>query len=129
MSPVAARVLSKLAEREPLLVCGTVYAELLAGPLRDESSLDSFFADTGIQIDWKFEEAAIRLAGRSYAIYADRRRKLGTEPPRRLLANFLIGAHAQICDYSLLTLDWKHFSSWFPDLDVIALSKENSMRE
>ena len=32
--------------------------------LRDEASLDMFFADTGIKIDWTLDEEIWRVAGR-----------------------------------------------------------------
>src|ERR1700730_10322450 len=58
------------------------------------SFLDSFFHDTGINIDWALDESVWRTAGRAFQGYAARRRKQRDAGPRRILAAFLIGAHA-----------------------------------
>lgn len=39
-----------------LVVPAPVYAELMALPGRTETFLDQLFADTGIYVDWRFEE-------------------------------------------------------------------------
>ena len=43
-------------------------------------------------------------------------------PPRRILADFLIGAHAMQRDYTLLTLDQRVYSKSFPKLRLEKLS-------
>jgi hypothetical protein len=43
--------------RGTLVVAATVFAELMAAPGRSESFLDSFFRETGINIDWTWDEA------------------------------------------------------------------------
>jgi predicted nucleic acid-binding protein len=101
------------------MVSGPVYSELMAGPLRDEASLDLFFADTGIKIDWTMDEEIWRVAGRAYDGHTLRRKKSGSGPPRRILADFLIGAHALVRDYSLLTIDYEHYEIAFPALRII----------
>src|SRR5579864_4124441 len=88
-----------------LIIASPVYAELMAFPSRTEAFLDTFFSDTGIQIDWHLDEAVWRVAGRAFQNYAARRRKHGASNPRRILADFLIGAHALETGCSLLTLD------------------------
>lgn len=60
-----------------------------------------------------------RLAGEAYAAYAERRRRSHGGHPRRLLADFLIGAHAQGVG-SLLTRDLGIYRASFPHLAVIA---------
>ena len=127
LSSMVATVLRNLYGKEQLFICGTVYAELMAGPLRDELALDMFFMDTGIQVDWNMDEAVIRLAGHSYSEYADRRRRVGAEAPGRILADFLIGAHALRSRYSLLTLDTRHFSTWFPELSLLSVPDQSSL--
>ena len=76
-----------------LVVASPVFAELMAFPGRDEAFLNSFFDDTGIQIDWNLNEAVLRIAGRAFQTYATRRRKRNEPGPRRIPADFLIGAH------------------------------------
>ena len=58
---------------------------------------------------------AAYAAGRSFAAY---RRAGGSK--ERVLPDFLIGAHAFIRGYSLLTRDPKGYRSYFPGLDIIA---------
>lgn len=115
---VASRALGELVVREKLVVSGPVYSELMAGPLRTEEALDMFFQDSGIQVDWVLEEEIWREAGRAYLAYVRRRDRSGGGKSRRILADFLIGAHAVVRGYSLITLDGDIFESSFPKLMV-----------
>ncbi|MCD2179940.1 type II toxin-antitoxin system VapC family toxin [Rhizobium sp. C1] len=54
-------------------------------------------------------------AGRAFGAY---RRNGGTK--ERVLPDFLIGAHAYLRGYSLLTRDPKGYRAYFPDLDIIS---------
>jgi len=119
LNAVAVQILGNLLAREKLVVSGIAYSELMAGPLKDEASLDTFFADTGIEIDWAMEEEIWRAAGRAYRGLAQRRKKNRADPPRRILADFLIGAHALVRGYSLLTIDYRHYEAAFPTLTII----------
>jgi len=93
--------------------------ELMAAPGRSESFLDSFFRETGISIDWALHESVWRTAGRAFQGYAARRRKQRDAGPRRILADFLIGAHALEGGHSLLTLDDHLYRTAFPRLAVV----------
>lgn len=115
----AVRILGNLRTHEKLVVTGIVYSELMAGPLRDEVSLDLFFADTGIEIDWAMDEEIWREAGRAYSGYVKRRKRSGGNHPRRILTDFLIGAHALIRGFSLVTTDYRHYAAAFPTLSII----------
>jgi predicted nucleic acid-binding protein len=115
----AVRILGDLRTHERLVVSGIVYSELMAGPLRDEASLDLFFADTGMEIDWAMDEEIWREAGRAYLGYTKRRKGSGGKDSRRILADFLIGAHALVRGFSLLTVDYRHFEAAFPMLSII----------
>jgi hypothetical protein len=117
----ALKTLGNLLGQAKLVVSGPVYSELMAGPLRDEASLDMFFMDTGIEVDWTMDEEIWREAGRAYLNHAKRRRSSGRNPPRRILADFLIGAHALVRGYSLLTIDSGHYEAAFPTLQTIPL--------
>jgi hypothetical protein len=119
LNAVAIKMLGQAGMRGKLVVSAPVYSELMAGPLRDEASLDMFFADTGIEIDWVLEEEIWREAGRAYSGYTRRRKSSGGDGPRRILADFLIGAHALVRGYSLLTVDYRHFAVAFPTLTII----------
>jgi predicted nucleic acid-binding protein len=102
------------------VVAAPVYAELLALRSRTEAFLDSFFDDVGIVVDWDIDEQIWRAAGRAFESYASRRRKHKPFGPRRILADFVIGAHAVRRGYRLLTLDDRLYRTAFPRLTVIS---------
>lgn len=104
-----------------LVIAAPVYAELLAEPQRTESFLDSFCAQTGVLVDWDLPEPVWRAAGRAYRHYAVRRKAHGTSSPRRILADFLIGAHALHHGMRLLTLDDHLYRAAFPRLHVLLI--------
>jgi len=105
--------------RGKLVISGAVFAELLAFPRRTETFLDEFLKDTGIGVDWTTDESVWRVAGKAFQKYANRRRKQKAGGPRRILADFLIGAHALEKDYRLLTLDYGIYRAAFPRLQVV----------
>jgi hypothetical protein len=105
--------------RGKLVISGAVFAELLAFPRRTETFLDRFLKDTGIAVDWTTDESLWRVAGKAFQKYANRRRKQATGSPRRVLADFLIGAHALERGYSLLTLDTHIYRAAFPKLQIV----------
>lgn len=55
------------------------------------------------------------LAGQAHLAY---RRRGGAR--ERTLPDFLIGAHAAVKGYRLLTRDARRYRQYFPDLDIIA---------
>jgi len=114
----ARQLLEQASEAGQLVINGLVYAELLAAPRRSEEFLDRFCEETGIRIEWELGERVCREAGNAYQKYAERRRKQGTNGPRRILADFLIGAHALVNGYRLLTLDGRMYRASFPKLKV-----------
>ena len=102
-----------------LVVCGAVYSELLASPGRTEDDLDRFFDQELIEVEWGLTEEIWRAAGNAFSGYASRRRKANAGHPRRILTDFIIGAHAFENRYGLLTLDDKLFRASFPKLRLI----------
>jgi len=95
-----------------------VFAELIAAPGRSEAFVGSFFEETGIGIDWELPEQIWRLAGRAFQAYAERRRKQRDAGVRRILADFVIGAHASANGCRLLTLDDRLYRYSFPTLAI-----------
>ena len=104
-----------------LVISGVVYAELMAAPDRTEAFLDQFCEETRIGVEWELAEGVWRAAGRAFQSYAARRRKQKETGPRRLLADFLIGAHALVNGYALLTLDEGMYRTAFPRLRIVAV--------
>lgn len=101
-----------------LTVAAPVFAELVAGPGRTEDFVNGFFEDTGIAIDWELDEEVWRSAARAFRGYAERRRKHRDSGTRRILADFLIGAHAASHGYRLLTMDERLYRAAFPTLKI-----------
>lgn len=101
-----------------LVVAAPVFAELMAAPGRTEAFVGSFFEETGIAVDWDLDEPVWRSAGRAFQSYAQRRRRQRDAGARRILADFLIGAHAHNRGYRLLTLDERLYKAAFPTLTI-----------
>ena len=102
-----------------LVICGAVFAELLAAPQATEDFILEFCSDAGISIDWSTDEAIWKAAGQAYRHYAKNRRRNKAGQPRRILTDFIIGAHAAENGHSLLTLDKKIYRSAFPKLTFL----------
>lgn len=119
-SQAARRAMDFALQRGRLVISGCVFAELLAYPGRDALFLGEFVEQTGITVEWELEERIWRAAGFAYQSYSVRRKRHGASGPRRILTDFIIGAHAQERGYVLLTLDDRLFRVSFPKLKVIA---------
>lgn len=120
--PSAGSIATRLGEAKgdgALLIAPVVFAELLAYPGATESFLKNFLADTGVTADFNLQEAVWTEAGQRFARYAGRRRKSGHGNPKRLLADFLIGAHALVQADRLMTLDLTRYKQDFPELKII----------
>jgi predicted nucleic acid-binding protein len=119
----AASILASLLEgynaSEGLVMCAPVYAELLAGPGATVTALDAFLAATGIALDHVLSLAVWQDAGLAFQAYAARRSGAGQALPRRILADFLIGAHALRNATALITLNADDFARLFPSLALI----------
>lgn len=121
LNSLARSALNAAWNRGSLVVAAPVYAELLAFPGRTEAFLDSFFSETHVAVDWEMDQTIWRTAGRAFQNYAARRRKQRDSAPRRILADFLIGAHALRRGYRLLTLNSSLYKAAFPRLPVITI--------
>jgi predicted nucleic acid-binding protein len=121
LNALARSALDAALERGNLAIAAPVFAELLAAPSRTESFLDSFCRETGIAVDWNLGQPVWRAAGRAFQQYAARRKKQRDSGPRRILADFLIGAHAMQNGFRLLTLDDRLYRAAFPQLVVRAI--------
>jgi predicted nucleic acid-binding protein len=119
LSATAQSALDSALDRGNLVVPAPVFAELMALPGRTEAFLDKFFQDTGVAVDWALNERVWRVAGRAFQSYAGRRRKQRGPGPRRILADFLIGAYAASNGFPLLTLDEGLYQAGFPSLKIL----------
>lgn len=115
---IARVALEAAASREGLVICAAVYAELIGAPGRGEAFVDRFCEEAGVAVEWELSERVWRAAGNAFREYAARRKRHGGAEPRRLLADFLIGAHAFVSGYKLLSLDEGLYRKAFPGLKL-----------
>lgn len=99
-----------------LLIAPAVFSELHAYPGATADFIAGFLKATGIAVDWKLEEAVWLETGLRFARYDVRRRTSAGSGPRRLMADFLIGAHALLQADRLFTLDPKIYEQDFPEV-------------
>src|SRR5207245_6424373 len=118
LNALARKALDAALRRGSLVIAAPVVAELLASPSRGEAFLDAFFRDTGMSVDWELGETIWRTAGRAFQRCVMRRAKQPGSGPRRILADFLIGAHALQNGFRLLTLDDRLYAAAFPRLAI-----------
>jgi len=121
VSNQAQKALDNASLRASLVLSGPVFAELMAAPGRTEGFLNKFCHETGMTVEFDLDEGIWRSAGRAFQAYTIRRRKQRDPGPRRILADFLIGAHAFERGYRLLTLDDHLYRAAFSSLTVITV--------
>lgn len=118
----AQRALEAASAEGRLVLSPVVFAELSASPGVTGPFLDAFLKETGIAVEWRLPQGVWRDAARAFAEYAARRRKAANDPgPRRILADFVIGAHAAHWADGLVTFDRGIHRAAFPGLDVTVL--------
>ena len=96
-----------------LIICPVVAAEI-SGHFATPAALLSVLADMQILIE-EFDARALHLAGTTFIRYRQRSAK----PRERMLADFLVGAHAQHQADTLLTRDRGYYRTYFPKLRLI----------
>ncbi len=108
--------LERASSNGGLIIPAPVFAELLACPGRDQKFLEQFCQDTRIVIDWTITRDIWIAAGRAFQAYTARRKTQRAAQPRRILADFVIGAYASEKADQLLTLDEGIYRAAFPGL-------------
>jgi predicted nucleic acid-binding protein len=98
-------------------VCPVVRAELHASA--SWLAIDAWLKLQGVAIIWEMPESLWDSAGEAFGQYA-RLRKV-TAMPRRLVADFLIAAHALDHQLDMLTFDDTVFASVFPDVTLMSV--------
>lgn len=106
-------------QQEPLMIHAAVRAELLALPGMTAQVLDAELSRLSITVDGETPAAVWDRTGQAFAAYVQRRRASGGGHPRRLLADFFIGSHADFVGASLCTLDPQHYRLSFPALTLL----------
>ncbi len=109
----SANAVATAADKGSVLINPIIYSEFTAG-FATREDLDATLTEAGFgreNIPW---DAAF-AAGMIYKAY---RKQGGTR--QGLLPDFIIGAHAAVRGYRLLTRDRGYFASYFPSLDIIS---------
>lgn len=114
--PRAEAVSDFLTEARGLVVCGPVVAELTPS----EPNAEVWLREYGIEVDWALGRAVWRRVGEAHAEYVTRRRTSGGGLARRILTDYLIGAHAEVSGLPLFTLNPADYTS-FSELEVLTL--------
>ena len=107
------RALADAGREGPLVIDHVVLAELHATG-HPPAVVAARLAALGIGTVALNDATAIR-AGHAHRAY-----RANDGPRAAILADFLIGAHAAILGYALLTRDRGRFPSYFPELTIIA---------
>jgi predicted nucleic acid-binding protein len=116
-----ARVVDRPAEQGDVLISPIVYAELLAAPARPPALVEAFLSQTAVRVDWSLEKAIWQAAGLAYrASVLHRHREGALVTRRRIVADFVIGAHAVGRQATLLTWDEGIYHTYFPELITVA---------
>ncbi len=102
----------------PIRICPLVFSEALCIPEITLSALNIFLEDFGIEVDWLLPEQVWIEAGLARATHLKYRADPNSH--KRLIADFVIGAHAFIQGFTLLTFDPKGFRTAFPELVLIS---------
>ncbi|HTW30045.1 MAG TPA: PIN domain-containing protein [Candidatus Sulfotelmatobacter sp.] len=117
-STIVARLLKFHAEGG-LVVCAPVFVELSAVPGLNSQLAEKALGEMSVAIDFGIAEDVWRLAASRFAAYANRRRRSRGGSPKRMLADFVIAAHAAIRADRLFTLAPSHYQQDFPELKLV----------
>ncbi len=124
--PSAAGIAKRLdfAKRHGAIVLSPIaYAELFGHPKMKEADIAFALDDLGVDIDFHLPEGLWSEAGRRFALYADRRRSSSGQSPKRLLADFVVGAHALLQADRLMTMDIARYERDFSELRLLRVEE------
>ena len=112
-APWSSTALAAIADESVLVINPLIYAEVSIRYHTIEE-VDSVLPPNLFRREDVPYEAAF-LAGKAFIRYRERGGKR-----RSLLPDFLIGAHAAVAGYRMLTRDSRRYRTYFPKLDLIA---------
>ena len=117
-----AKSLSAANRDGAIMLSAFAYAESLAHPHASAKFVQEFLYASGIKVEYAFPHELWSMAGERFAQYADRRRIATGSLPRRILADFLLGAHALMQADRLMTLDAAFYERNFPELALYPIT-------
>lgn len=109
--------LDQLKTQGRVLICGAMYAEWYGVRPDLEAVLETY----GVSIDPQMSLLAWNRAGLAHSAYSKRRQASGGGKPRRILTDFLIGAHASTFGHALLTLNTDDYID-FPEMPLLTVT-------
>lgn len=104
-----------------LVISAPVFAELHAHPRATPQFIDNFVTEIGINVDFEMSSEVWRLTADRYSAYCTRRRHSRGGQAKRLLADFIIAAHASIKADRFFSLDKERYKAAFPTLKIVTL--------
>jgi predicted nucleic acid-binding protein len=107
--------LRRAAQQGSLVVGECVLAEITPAFPGGSAQIDEFLADWEIDFTPSTKDCAV-LAGEMLSSYLRRRSKAD---PRRLVPDFLVGAHAKLLADRLLARDRGYFRDYFKGLNLL----------
>lgn len=130
-------LLADALEQGELVICEPVYAEL-SSRFASRSDLTTFTARVGVRLALS-DERVLHTAGAAWQRYSARRLR-GLQCPscgannrvacsrcetplsvrQHIIADFIIGAHAQLRAERLLTRDKGYYRTYFPELTLVS---------
>lgn len=109
--PRSVELLRVARQRGPLLICDVVYAELVPN-LESRDALDEALRTVGATVS-PIDTDIAYTAGLRWGQY----RRAGG-PRTRILADFIIGAHAIATAETFLSRDHGFYTTYFPELQI-----------
>ncbi|WP_420595182.1 type II toxin-antitoxin system VapC family toxin [Deinococcus sp.] len=103
---------------DTLLICGIVYTELCAAPGMTRANVDAFLGAAQITLDTLMPALTWHAAADANHLHQQRRRQSRQTTQKRVMADFLIGAHALHRADALITRNPGDFSD-FPALVLV----------
>jgi len=104
--------LDEWSRRGPLVINPLVYAEVGAG-FDSVEALDAAIEDAELRYE-EMPRDALFLAAKAHIVY---RRRGGTR--HGVLADFLVGAHAAVNRWPVLTRDATRYRAYFPTIELV----------
>jgi len=102
------------ARQEGALIISPIVAAEIAGHFSSASQQEKCLREMGVRLI-DFTMADTHLAGQAYIAYRSRSK----EPKPRMLADFLVGAHAAHQADRLITRDRGYYRTYFPKLKIV----------